>query len=121
MVGGTDVYELRRRLAAALPRASRRQIVQDQSILHTTLARVVAPPRSGAAGAAAAASAAQRQRQRALKQAQRQRAGRRQQEAAGTGDEALSAGEEAAVLLQAAVDRMTRELCGLEAVMDHLW
>ncbi|KAL4419230.1 hypothetical protein ABPG77_010672 [Micractinium sp. CCAP 211/92] len=115
IVDGTDVSELRRRLASALPRASRHQIVQDHFILHTTLARIVAPPHAGEAGAAAA----QRLRQRALKQRQRQRAGRRQQGAGGDGGEA--AGEEAAVLLQVAVDQMTQELCGMEVTMDQLW
>ena len=32
-----------------------------------------------------------------------------------------AAAEEAAVLLQAAVDQMTRQLCGLEATMGQLW
>ncbi|KAL4422361.1 hypothetical protein ABPG75_008558 [Micractinium tetrahymenae] len=118
VVKGTDVYELRRRLAASLPRASRHQIVQDRSILHTTLARIVAPPHAEP-GADAGGTAAQRQRQRALKQRERQRAGRRQEPAGKGGEEAAS--DEAAVLLQAAVDRMTQELCGLEAVMDRLW
>lgn len=112
------MYELRRRLAAALPRASRRQIVQDRSILHTTLARIVAAPQARAAGDGAVV-AAQRQRQRALQQRGRGRAGRRQQLAGDARGDA--AREEAAVLLQAAVDRMTEDLCGLEAVMDRLW
>lgn len=77
VAGGTDVIDLRHRLAAALPGASRQQVVSDLSILHTTLARVVAHPASAGAGGAAA--------------------------------------------LQAAVDSMTQELCGLQSTMGELW
>ena len=98
LAGGTEVAELRRRLAASLPHASGRQVVQDSAILHTTLARIVSPPRVEAEGADGA---------------QGQQQGQQEQREA--------AAEEAAVLLQAAVDQMTRQLCGLEATMDQLW
>lgn len=38
--GSTDPAELRKRLKTALPGASRRQIIKDTALLHTTLARV---------------------------------------------------------------------------------
>jgi hypothetical protein len=44
IANGTDVSQLRAWLREALPQASRRQVVTDQAILHTTLARIVAPP-----------------------------------------------------------------------------
>lgn len=44
VAGGTEPAELRRRLEAALPDASKQQVVTDWSILHMTLARIVAPP-----------------------------------------------------------------------------
>jgi hypothetical protein len=100
LTGGTDVAELRKRLAAALPHASGRQVVQDRAILHTTLARIVSSPRIHAEGSEGDGTGGQGQQ------------GQQQREAAA---------QEAAVLLQAAVDQMTRQLCGLEATMDQLW
>ena len=79
VVEGTDPVQLRAALRQALPAASARQVVQDQSILHTTLARLVKPPDAGEGDAAGAAA------------------------------------------LQSAVDAMTQQLCGTEAVLDVLW
>ena len=42
--GSTDPSELRNRLKIALPGASKRQIVTDTALLHTTLARVAVTP-----------------------------------------------------------------------------
>ena len=77
------------------------QVVQDNAILHTTLARIVALPSLEGGGAAQAQGRQQRQAQR------------------GGGDGA--AAEEAAVLLQAAVEQMTQELCGLQAQLSEAW
>lgn len=88
VVKGTDPFDLRQQLAAALPKASRQQIVQDRSILHTTLSRLVTVPRLGSGHG---------------------------------GEAAEGSGSEGAAVLQRAVDEMTRELCGLRAVMDQLW
>ena len=107
LTGGTDVAELRRRLAAALPQASSRQVVQDMAILHTTLARIVSPPTVDAEG-----SDGEGNKKQMGQQGQGQQQQQQQREAAA---------EEAAVLLQAAVDQMTRQLCGLEATMGQLW
>lgn len=41
---GTEPADLRRRLRRALPRAPAKQIVSDEVILHTTLARLLRPP-----------------------------------------------------------------------------
>lgn len=41
--GSIDPSELRRRLKLALPDASRKQVVTDHAILHTTLARIGVP------------------------------------------------------------------------------
>jgi Flp pilus assembly secretin CpaC len=84
IANGTDVSQLRAWLREALPQASRRQVVTDQAILHTTLARIVAPPTAAAGGGEGAA---------------------------------LEAGR----VLQAAVDKMTAELCGLRTTIDKLW
>ena len=82
IVDGTDVTDIRRWLQQVLPNASKQQVVTNNNILHTTLARLVAPPRvdgqDGGVGAAAAT-------------------------------------------LQAAVDSMTEELCGLRTTIDKLW
>ncbi|GAB4821342.1 hypothetical protein N2152v2_008388 [Parachlorella kessleri] len=45
LANGTDPARLRRELRAALPEAPAKQMVTDEAILHTTLARVVAQPR----------------------------------------------------------------------------
>ena len=110
LAGGTDVAELRRRLAAALPFASGRQVVQDRAILHTTLARIVTLP---LVDAAAAGGTEDGGGGGDGGQGQQQQQGQQQRQEA--------AAEEAAVLVQAAVDQMTRQLCGLEATMDQLW
>lgn len=112
VAGGTDVSVLRQQLAAALPGASKRQVVQDHSIMHTTLARVVAPLRVDTGGDSDSGTADSEQQQQQ---------GQQDGDAAGAAGRAAAQAEEAAVLLQSAVDRMTSELCGLQAVMEELW
>ena len=76
-------------------------MVQDHSILHTTLARLVAPPRVDPAGQQGDSSSGS---------------------SGGSGSTgAGGAAGEAAAVLQRAVDDMTGELCGLRAVMDQIW
>eukprot|EP00887_Chlorella_sp_A99_P006394 scaffold3.g6394.t1 len=96
VAGGADPAALRAALAAALPRASRRQAVQDRAILHTTLARLVKLPPGGGAATG--------------------RLGARQRQGL-----ARRPGDEAVELVQRAVERMTQELCGVEATLDTLW
>lgn len=62
-----------------------KQTVKDEAILHTTLARVVAPPVATAEGSQAGAASGP------------------------------------AEALQRAVQAMTRDLCGIQAVLDKLW
>lgn len=40
---GSEPFDLRRKLQQALPRASRKQVLTDTTIFHTTLARIAAP------------------------------------------------------------------------------
>ncbi|KAL4855922.1 hypothetical protein ACK3TF_003683 [Chlorella vulgaris] len=94
---GTDVTDIRKWLREALPRASTKQVVNDRSILHTTLARLVALPNADQATAG------------------------QQQQQEGTDMAGAASAAAAAVTLQAAVDRMTAELCGLSIVIDKLW
>jgi hypothetical protein len=91
------VTDIRKWLREALPRASTKQVVNDRSILHTTLARLVALPNADQATAG------------------------QQQQQEGTGTAGAGSAAAAAVTLQAAVDRMTAELCGLSIVIDKLW
>ena len=124
VVGGTDVFELRRRLSEALPHASRQQIVKDRAILHITLARIVAAPRvdGDASGDGSGGDADDSGRRGARLVGRRAQPGERRGDGGGASDEEQrAAAEEAAVLLQAAVDGMTAELCGLQATMDELW
>lgn len=88
VAAGAEPSALRRALAAALPRASRVQVVNDRSILHTTLARIVRAPQARAAPG-----------------------GRR----------GAAGGDGAGAALRAAAAAITRELCGLQVVMDQLW
>jgi len=55
---GAEPEALRAALRAALPRAPEAQLVSDAPILHSTLARVLRPPRDDAAASAAALGAA---------------------------------------------------------------
>ncbi|KAI8476976.1 MAG: hypothetical protein J3K34DRAFT_516229 [Monoraphidium minutum] len=91
--GSGEPQELRIALRAALPRAPppADQAVREPAMLHTTLARLLAPPRRPAA-----------------------RGG------GGGGGEEVPAGELAAEVQRAAED-LTYELCGLTAVFDELW
>lgn len=90
--GGTEPADLRRRLREALPNAPEKQIVANQVILHTTLARLLRPPprrRLSPAGAGDAESAA------------------------GVSDGAGAATRAAAAL--------TAALCGVQATLPRLW
>lgn len=78
-------------------------MVSDETILHTTLARIVTPPRLDGSGSGSGAAQQQGQHKAAEETA------------------AAAAAEEAAVLLKAAVDQMTQELCGLQAELPELW
>lgn len=100
VAGGTDPAALRAALAAALPQASRQQAIRDRQILHTTLARIVKLPPGAAAGSGDVRSD-RRRRRRGL--------ARHSYEAA------------AAEAVRQAVERMTAELCGLEATLGMLW
>jgi hypothetical protein len=91
VAGGAEPRELRRALAAALPRASLQQVVADRVILHTTIARITAPPTL-----------------RAVAAGRRQRAG-------------VAAAGEAGEALRRAAAAATLELCGAEVVMRELW
>lgn len=79
----------------ALPSCQRFQVVTDEAILHTTLARVVIPPRAEGDG----------------------------QGSSGSSGTDSSGGQDGAgaLALQRAVQRMTEELCGVEALLDKLW
>lgn len=79
------------------------QVVSDEAILHTTLARIVTPPRLDGSGSGSEATQQQGQQTAAAETA------------------AAAAADEAAVLLKAAVDQMTQELCGLQAELPELW
>ena len=92
-MNGTDVLDIRNWLEEILPHHSKQQVVQDRTILHTTLARLVAPPKLD--GLAAAATDG--------------------------GQGGGGAAADAARVLQAAADRMTTDLCGLRTVIDKMW
>jgi hypothetical protein len=95
--GSGEPEELRARLRAALPRAPPpgAQAVRDPSVLHTTIARLLAPPRRPSA------------------------------RGSGGGGLGRPGAEVAAAVLGPEVARaaaeMTQELCGLSAVFDELW
>ncbi|EFN53062.1 hypothetical protein CHLNCDRAFT_54034 [Chlorella variabilis] len=93
IMNGTDVLDIRNWLEEILPHHSKQQVVQDRTILHTTLARLVAPPKLD--GLAAAATDG--------------------------GQGGGGAAADAARVLQAAADRMTTDLCGLRTVIDKMW
>ncbi len=86
--------ELRASLRHALPRAPApsKQAIQEPAMLHTTIARLLAPARRPAAGA---------------------------RQGGGPGEE-VAAGVLTAELTGVAV-ALTDELCGLEALFDELW
>lgn len=94
------------------------QVVSDEAILHTTLARIVAPPRLDGSSGGSGDSTHQQAQQQGQRQGQRQGAAGTDAAAAAAG---AAAAEEAAVLLKAAVDQMTQELCGLQAELPELW
>ena len=88
-------------------------ITARRSILHTTLGRlVVAPSLDDADGGG------DQQRQQQQQNKGDAAAGAAAADATAA---ARARAEEAAVLLQAAVDKMTFELCGTAAELDQLW
>lgn len=118
---GSEPAELRRRLAAALPRAPgpEGQMVKEPTILHTTLARLLSPlqPVAGAHMWRQAATLHNRNSRHGIRGSSDGVA--TDENGGGDGDKAEAAVPEAALL--AAVEALSIALCGLQAEFNEFW